>query len=70
MVLTVFTNTLGKEFLLPKRKISSLEEFFELFPVAKEVFIDSTERPRRRPKDAEKQKKHYYSGKKKHPGSL
>ncbi len=42
MVLPVLTKTLGNELVLPKRKISSPEEFFELFPEAKEVFIDGT----------------------------
>lgn len=64
--LPVLSKTLGKELVLPKRKISSPEEFFELFPEAKEVFIDGTERPKRRPKDAEKQKKHYSGKKKRH----
>ncbi len=64
--LPVLTKTLGKELVLPKRKISSPEEFFKLFPEAKEVFIDGTERPRRRPKDAEKQKRNYSGKKKRH----
>ncbi len=51
---------------MPKRKISSPEEFFKLFPEAKEVFIDGTERPRRIPKDTEKQKRNYSGKKKRH----
>ena len=49
---------------LPSRKIKSLEELVEIFPDAKDIFIDGTERPIQRPKDKEKQKKNY-SGKKK-----
>ena len=64
--LPVLTKTMGKELVLPKRKISSPEEFFELFPEAKEVFIDGIERPRRRPKDVEEQKKNYSGKKKRH----
>jgi hypothetical protein len=50
----------------PSRKIKSLEELLELFPVAKVIFIDRTERPIQKPKDEEKQKESY-SGKKKAP---
>jgi hypothetical protein len=49
---------------LPSRKIKSFEELFELFPGAKDIFIDWTETPIQRPKDEEKQKESY-SGKKK-----
>jgi hypothetical protein len=55
---------LKEELVLPERRISSLEEFFRLWPVIQSVFIDGTERPIRRPIQAERQKK-YYSGKKK-----
>jgi len=63
-LLDVLEKSLGHKLVLPKRKIRSVEEFFQLFPEAKEVFIDGTERPLQRPKDKEKQKKNY-SGKKK-----
>jgi hypothetical protein len=53
---------LGKKMALPKRKISTLEELFEIFPDVKDLFIDGTERPIQRPKDSEKQKENY-SGK-------
>ena len=49
---------------MPSRKISSLDELFEIFPGVKDLFIDGTERPLQRPKDKAKQKKNY-SGKKK-----
>jgi len=56
--------TLAKRLALPKRRISTLEEFFRVFPEAKEVFTDGTERPIQRPKNKKKQKD-CYSGKKK-----
>ena len=58
--------TLKKELVLPKRKINSVEEFLELFPAIKKIFIDGTERPIRRPKDSEKQKENYSGKKKRH----
>lgn len=58
--------TLKKELVLPKRKISTVEEFIELFPSIKKIFIDGTERPIRRPKDSEKQKNNYSGKKKRH----
>jgi hypothetical protein len=57
-------NVLEKKMVLPERKISTVEEFLELFPGVKDLFIDGTERPIQRPKDREKQKANY-SGKKK-----
>lgn len=63
-LLQVLERTLGKKFVLPARKITSVEEFFEKFPEMKDVFPDGTERPVQRPKDAKKRKK-LYSGKKK-----
>lgn len=54
---------LGKKLVLPKRQLKSVEDFLKAFPEAKEVFIDGTERPIQRPKDAAKQKANY-SGKK------
>ncbi|MGB7000737.1 MAG: transposase family protein [Halobacteriota archaeon] len=60
----ILEKVLGKKMAQPKRKINSLEELFELFPGAKDIFIDGTERPIQRPKDKEKQKESY-SGKKK-----
>jgi len=60
----VLERTLGEKQVLPARKINSLNDFLKIFSEAKTIFIDGVERPRRRPKDNEKQKK-YYSGKKK-----
>lgn len=56
--------TLGKKMVLPKRQLKKIEEFFEMFPEASEVFVDGTERPTQRPKNS-KQQKDKYSGKKK-----
>lgn len=51
---------------LPKRKISSVEEFINTYPKVKKLIIDGTERPRRRPKDPELRRKHYSGKKKRH----
>lgn len=63
-LLPVLEMALGKNLVLPKRKISSPEEFFKLFPEAKEVFLDGTERRVEKPKNLKKRNK-LYSGKKK-----
>ncbi len=60
----ILEKTLDRKMVLPERKIKKVEEFFKMFPEAREVFIDSTERPIQRPKDS-KQQKDKYSGKKK-----
>jgi hypothetical protein len=60
----ILEKVLDKKMVLPKRKISTLEGLFELFPNVKDLFIDGTERPIQRLKDSEKQKESY-SGKKK-----
>ncbi len=62
-LIKVLEKALGKKQVLPKRKISSVEEFFKIFPEAKEVLVDGTERAIRRPKDNETQRNNY-SGKK------
>jgi len=41
--------TLGRELVLPARKINSMEEFMVRFPEVKDLFVDATERPVRRP---------------------
>lgn len=63
-LLPVVEHALGRHAVLPKRQIHSPEEFFELFPEAKDVFIDGTERRVEKPKKKKKQNK-LYSGKKK-----
>ena len=60
----ILESALGRKLALPARQITSIEEFWKAFPEAKELFIDGTERPIRRPKDKQKQKANY-SGKKK-----
>jgi hypothetical protein len=63
-ILPILEMALGRNLVLPKRKISSPEEFFKLFPEAKEVFLDGTERRVEKPKNLKKRNK-LYSGKKK-----
>jgi DDE superfamily endonuclease/Helix-turn-helix of DDE superfamily endonuclease len=63
-MLPILEMALGRNLVLPKRKISSPEEFFKLFPGAREVFIDGTERRVEKPKNLKKRNK-LYSGKKK-----
>jgi len=55
---------LGRLVTLPKRQIRSVEEFAQLFPGVKDIFIDGTERPVQRPRKS-KGLKRKYSGKKK-----
>jgi hypothetical protein len=62
--LPILEMTLGRHIALPKRKINSAEEFFALFPEAKEVFLDGTERRVQKPKNLKRRAK-LYSGKKK-----
>lgn len=56
--------TLGRKLALPQRKVTSVDEFFRLFPEAKDVFIDGTERPVQKPVSP-KRRKRLYSGKRK-----
>lgn len=55
---------LGRKIAMPEKKISSVEEFLEKFPEAKDLFADGVERPIERPKNQRRQNK-LYSGKKK-----
>lgn len=63
-LLPVLELTMKRKFVLPERKISSPDEYFRLFPEAKEVFVDAVERLKQRPKKKKSQQK-AYSGKKK-----
>jgi hypothetical protein len=63
--LPALEQTLGKEVVLPERKIDQIETFFTRFPQVKGLWLDGTQRPIRRPQDAAKQKRQY-SGKKRH----
>lgn len=62
----VLEKALGRKMALPKRKLSSIEEFKESFPEVKRVILDGTERPIQRAKDQEKQKQDYSGKKKRH----
>lgn len=57
---------LGHKQALPARKLRNIGEFFEQFPEVEAVILDGTERPIQRPKDSQKQKKHYSGKKKRH----
>lgn len=63
-LLPILELTMKRKFVLPQRKISDPEEYFRLFPEAKEVFVDAVERLKQRPKKKKAQQK-AYSGKKK-----
>jgi len=65
-LLPLLRETLGREIVFPERQIHSVEEFLQKFPEAKDLFIDGTERPRRRPKKNKAQRKHYTGKKKRH----
>jgi hypothetical protein len=62
--LPILEKALGRSIEMPKRKISTLEEFYEICPEAKDLFIDGTERRTQRPQKGKNQRKRY-SGKKK-----
>jgi hypothetical protein len=63
-LLPVLEQALGRVVTLPKRQIKSVEEFLQLFPEVKDIFIDSTERQVQRPRKS-KSLRRKYSGKKK-----
>lgn len=65
-LMDLLKEALGRELVLPKRKIKSAEDFFQLFPEVKDVFIDGTERPIQRPKKKKQQQQHYSGKKKRH----
>lgn len=64
--LPIVEAALGREVVLPVRQVRSVEEFILLFPEAKELFVDGTERPTQRPQDPKEQKDHYSGKKKRH----
>jgi hypothetical protein len=43
ILLPVLEMTMKRKFVLPKRQFSNPEEYFKLFPEAKEVFVDAVE---------------------------
>jgi len=65
-ILPLLEKTLGRKVVLPKRRISTPEEFLRAFPGIKEVMIDGVERPMQRPKKSKPQKKNYSGKKKRH----
>lgn len=64
--LPILEKALGRELVLPARKVGSPAEFMQLFPKVREVFIDGTERPVRRSTDNEKQRENFSGKKKRH----
>lgn len=66
-LLPLLEETLGREVVLPVRKINSVEEFMVQFPEVKDLFIDATERPMQRPVAPKQQKEHYSGRKGRHP---
>lgn len=60
---------LGEKLALPKRKLTSLEEFIEAFPEVERVILDGTERPIQRAKDRKQQRENYSGKKKRHTRS-
>lgn len=62
--LKVLEKALGHAVVLPERKLTSVEEFFEKFPEVKDVFIDGGERMMERSKKPKRERR-TYSGKKK-----
>ena len=65
-ILPILEKTLGRKLVLPKRRISSIEEFLALFPETKEVLLDGMERPTVRSQKKKQQNKHYSGKKKRH----
>lgn len=65
-ILPLLEKTLGRKVALPKRRISSPEEFLAAFPGIKEVMIDGVERPTVRSRKNKVQGKHYSGKKKRH----
>jgi hypothetical protein len=64
--LPILERALGRKIVLPERKMRTPEEFFKRFPGVREIWIDGTERPVKRPKDKKGQKKRYSGKKKRH----
>ena len=64
-LIPIIESSLGRELVLPERKIDTIEKLFRNFPESKEIFIDGTEREIQRSKNNNKNNKRRYSGKKK-----
>jgi hypothetical protein len=65
-LLPILEETLNQKCLLPKRKVSTVEEFLSHFPTTQDLFIDVTERPTQRRKKDKLQKREYSGKKKRH----
>ena len=65
-LLPLLEETLGREMVLPARKINNMADFVAQFPAVKELFIDATERPVRRPGKNKAQTEHYSGRKQRH----
>ena len=62
--LPVLEKTLGRKLVLPIRQITSVEEFFRLYPEAKDVFVDGTDRRVQKPVSQKRRTKLYYGKRK------
>lgn len=65
-ILPILEKTLKRKLVLPKRRIGSVEEFYQMFPQTKEVMLDGVERPTVRSQKKKSQNKHYSGKKKRH----
>ena len=65
-LLPLLEEALQREVVLPARQINSVEEFVAQFPEVKDVFIDATDRPVRRPGQNKRQNEHYSGRKQRH----
>jgi hypothetical protein len=65
----ILETALGKKMALPKRKISSMDEFIKAFPGVKRIILDGTERPIQRSSDKDKQKQNFSGKKRRHTRS-
>jgi hypothetical protein len=63
--LPILEKALGRQMVMPKKKLESKEQFMRLFG-EEDVFIDGTERPVQRAKSKKKIKKQYSGKKKRH----
>jgi hypothetical protein len=65
-ILPVLEATLKRKCVLPVRQLSSVEEFYTLFPNIKEVMIDGLERPIERSQKNKNQRNNFSGKKKRH----
>lgn len=65
-LLPLLEASLGREAVLPARSINSVDEFVAQFPGVKDLFVDATERPVRRPSQAKARREHYSGYKRGH----